>query len=262
MGEAKRRHKSGLTLRRLAAPSVPKPLAKLVIPAGTGRPTEELAAHALAIAESVRIQTREKLLMGSARGTLETMFAAIEAAGARAVETFEDALSARITADGEAHDEMDKVQCRRGCAFCCHVDVVVTPLEAIRVVAAMRRGDAPDRRAAAHGPRAKNAPCPLLIDSLCSVYAMRPLACRSLFSTDLAACEAGFFAEGSGGAPVFVPSLDWPRLLAAGAITGEGAALDDLGLASHLVELRGALALADDATILRWLNGADVFPRR
>jgi hypothetical protein len=241
---------------------MPMPLGKLVIPAGIGRPTPEVAAHALAVAEQVRVRTREKLLAGSAGGTLQAMFAAIEAAGARAVETFEDALSERLAADAGARGEMASVQCRRGCAFCCHVDVVVTPLEAIRVAGAMQQGTLADRRSLAQGPRARNAPCPLLIDSACSAYAMRPFACRSLFSPDVSACEAGFAAEGAGGAPVFVPSLHWPRLLAAGTITGEGAALDDLGLASHLVELRGALALADEANIVRWLNGADVFPRR
>ena len=261
MGEAKRRRKSG-SLRRLVAPAAPAPLGRLVIPAGVGRPTPEIAARAFAVAEQIRVTTREKLLAGSAGGTLEKMFAAIEAAGARAVEAFEDALRTRLGDDEDARGEMERVQCRRGCAFCCHLDVVVTPLEAIRLAAAMQLGSLPDRRAAAQGPRAKNAPCPLLVENLCSAYAQRPFACRSLFSPDVSACEAGFAAEGAGAAPVFVPSLDWPRLLAAGYISGEAAALDDLGLASHLVELRGALALADEANILRWLNGADVFPRR
>ena len=260
MGEAKRRHKSG-RLRRLAAPPAPAPLGKLMIPAGVGRPSPESAAHLLAVAERVRALTREKLLTGSAGGSLETMLAAIEAAGARTVEAFEDELRARLAGDASARAEMERVQCRRGCAFCCHVDVVVTPLEAIRLAGAMRRGDVPDRRAAAQGKRTRNAPCALLIDNVCSAYVLRPFACRALFSPDVAACEAGFAAEGAGGAPAFVPSLDWPRLLAAGFISGEAAALDDLSLASHLVELRGALALADEANLVRWLAGADVFPR-
>jgi len=133
----------------------------------------------------------------------------------------------------------------------------VTPLEAIRIVQHQRGARRPAPEPA---PDARHAPCPLLVEGSCSVYAIRPFACRSLFSSDAKACEAGFATASA----VLVPSLDWPRYIACGYITGEIAALDDLGLASHLVELRQALTLmlGDAGVLPRWLAGEDVFPRR
>jgi hypothetical protein len=60
-----------------------------------------------------------------------------------------------------------------------------------------------------------------------------------------------------------MPSLVTPRLVASGFISGEIAALGDLGLAGHLVELSTALALllGDPTALDRWLGGEDVFPR-
>ena len=100
----------------------------------------------------------------------------------------------------------------------------------------------------------------MLVDDACSQYEARPYACRAVFSPDAAACEAGYASDDV----VAMPSLDWPRALASCYITGEIAALDDLKLASHMVELRRALTVlrGDAGAALRWLNGADIFPRR
>jgi hypothetical protein len=263
MGEAKRRKRAGKALRRLVAPAAPPPLGKLVLPAGPGLPPPDIAAHAIAVAERIRAEVRAQLVAGSAAGDRAAMLSAIDAIGAYVIAAFEDELRERVASDADARGEMDAVQCRRGCDFCCHVDVVVSPLEVIRIASAMRRGMIPDRRAEIGQESSPNAACPLLVDHACSIYEMRPFACRSLFSPDAKACERGFTGKQVGAAPVPVPSLTWPRWLAVGYITGEVAALDDLGLASHLVELRRALALllADDATVPRWLDGADVFPR-
>jgi hypothetical protein len=246
------------------APAAPQPLAKLVVPAGPGAPPLETAAHAIAIAEMIRKGVRERLLYASNAGgpgdQAERMLDAIEAIGAETVAAFEAELSADIAARPGHRHEIDTIECRRGCAFCCHVDVDVTPLEAIRLARRERAGARRAEIASAAARGGRRGPCPLLVAGACSQYEFRPFACRSLFSPDAAKCEAGFV----GAASVLVPSLDWPRFLACGYITGEIAALDDLGLASHLVELRGSLALllADDGALARWLNGEDVFPRR
>ncbi len=253
MGEAKRRKATALRLRALAAPVALRPITKLAVPAGASLPPRALALHAITIAETVRTIVRERLLDASAACDIDRMRTAIDDAGNQCLTLYEDEMQAALVANSGHRAEMNQVQCRRGCAFCCYVDVVVTPLEAIRLA---RRGTvrAP---AAVAGPR---QPCPLLEDGACSVYAARPLACRAIFSTDAGQCEAGYL----GVADAAVPSLDWPRHLAGGYITGTIAALDDLGLASHLVDLRAALALIEgDATALvRWLNGEDVFARR
>jgi hypothetical protein len=257
MATARRSGTTTPRVRLLRSPRGLGAITKLAVPAGPGLPSPQGAARALAIAETVRVQVRKRIVGASATGRIDRMLDAIDAASADCVSLFEDALQAALVANLGQRAEMDRVECRRGCAFCCHVDVAVTPLEAIRLArherAAGRRETAPAT------PSPRPAPCPLLKDGACTVYDMRPFACRSLFSPDASACEAGFAST----APALVPSLDWPRFLACGYITGEIAALDDLGLASHLVELRGALALllADPQALPRWLNGADIFQR-
>ena len=181
------------------------------------------------------------------------MWDAIDAVGTECAAAFSGAVVASAAADWGRGKEMANLACRRGCAFCCHVDVTVTPLEAIRLW--RRAGDA-----APPDSTARRAPCPMLVDNACSQYEARPYACRAVFSSDATACEAGYASDGV----VAIPSLDWPRALASCYITGEIAALDDLKLASHMVELRRALKVlrGDAGAALRWLNGADIFPRR
>jgi hypothetical protein len=255
MGEAKRRGRAGIRLRRLHAPAHPNALAKLVVPAGPGMPSRAVAEETAAVASAVRERIRGALVRASEGGSLERMLDAIDALGVECAGAFEAALAHAAASDRARGAELASVACRRGCAFCCHVEVSVTPLEAIRLGRrALAGGGAPAASAA------RRAPCPLLVDGACSHYEIRPYACRAVFSPDAGRCEAGYLSDQA----VAVPSLDWPRYLASGYISGEIAALDDLKFASHMVELRRALAIlsADQGAVLRWLNGADIFPRR
>jgi Putative zinc- or iron-chelating domain len=258
MGEAKRKSASRDGLRRLVARSPAPPIAKLVIPSGPGLPSRERAVETAAIAEAVRTRVRAALVRASQAGTLAHMFEAIAAIGAQSIAEFEAALATASRGDGTHQAEMAAIACRRGCAFCCHVNVDVTPLEAIRLA----RRVLSERRSlgAAEEAPARRPPCLLLSQGACTVYDIRPFACRAVFSPDAARCEAGFVSD----AAVAVPSLDWPRFIASGYLTGEIAAMDDLGLASHMVELRRALPLliADEGAAMRWLNGEDALPRR
>ncbi len=254
MGEAKRSSRAaGTRIRPFVVPLAPAAITKLVVPAGAPMPSAETAFQAISIAEGVRVRVRERLQHAAATGRIDRMRAAIDAACGDGVALYQDAVRASLVADLGHRLAMDRVQCRRGCAFCCYVDVVVTPLEAIRVAGRARPGDG--AAAAQH-----RLPCPLLANGACTVYERRPLACRAIYSEDAQACEAAY--AGAGDAPI--PSLAWPRFLACGYITGQIAAMDDLGLASHLVELRRALAVmaADDAALAHWLDGADIFPRQ
>ena len=253
MGEAKRRSATGATLRRLYPRTSPAAIGKLIVPAGPQLPSRETALEVRAIAENVRARVRAALVRGSAGGRIEQMLEAIDTIGAECVGLYEAALAQEAAENTARGAELAGVACRRGCAFCCYVDVDVTPLEAIRVA----------RRAASAEMTevgARRAPCPLLVDGACSQYERRPFACRAVFSPDARRCEEGYSSANS----LSVPSLDWPRHLAAGYITGEIAALDDLGLANHMVMLREAVAVlgADAGAVQKWLNGADVFPRR
>jgi hypothetical protein len=251
MGEAKRRTAAGIRVRRLYAPSNVAPIARLVMPGGGVRPTREQAVETAALAEGVRKSVRAALIRASSAGPLEQVLEAIDAAGLAGAEEFERHRARLAQADLGRKRDMADTACRRGCAFCCHVDVEVTPLEALRVGRqALAAGVTVDR-----SPESRRPPCPLLVAGACSQYEIRPYACRAVFSLDAARCETGY----RDGEDVLV--LDWPRTLVAGYVTGEVAALDDLRLASRLVQLRHALAVmsADEETPLRWLNGEDVF---
>lgn len=272
MGEAKRRKSAGArVLRRLTIADPVPALTRLIIPAGAGFPASEIAVRALAAAEATRRRVRHGLRAASAVGSIDAMLEAIERIGAVETAAYEDAMQQHLASDAEGRAEMDRIECRRGCAFCCHVAVTVTPLEALRLAAAMRRGLIPDRTAAvaaatanrgAGSRAARMTPCPLLVDDACSAYGLRPLACRSLFSTSAKRCEAGFAGAVDGVAAGLVPSLTWPRFLTISHLTGEVAALRDLGLAAHMVELRAALAvlIGDETAFVRWHNGEDVLP--
>lgn len=147
MGEAKRRKSAGgAPLRRLVAPPSLPAIGTLVVPAGIGLPDAAAAAQALATAETIRGRVRASLAAASAAGTVAAMLEAVEAVCAAAA--YEDEARGLLAAQEVQRAEMDRVECRRGGTFCCHLRVKVTPLEAVRLFGAMRRGAIPDRSAA------------------------------------------------------------------------------------------------------------------
>ncbi len=99
------------------------------------------------------------------------------------------------------------LDCRRGCAFCCHLPVETTAAEAARgleyarahlddagFAALASRIEAAEEAypLSADQPPARHPPCPFLLDGACLVYAVRPLACRGWNSADVAACESAY----------------------------------------------------------------------
>ena len=103
----------------------------------------------------------------------------------------------------------------------------------------------------------------MLVEDACSAYESRPLSCRALLSQSAKLCEHYFNRLDPAPQTEPLPTLVTPRLVGAGFLSGQVAALQDLGLASHVVELTAALArLARDPTALpRWLDRQDVFER-
>jgi Fe-S-cluster containining protein len=82
--------------------------------------------------------------------------------------------------------------CREGCAWCCHLKVLVHSAEAARIASHVIETWTAGQRAALHArlPDARG-PCPFLDDDRCSIYALRPIRCRAHVSTDLSACKQG-----------------------------------------------------------------------
>ena len=98
--------------------------------------------------------------------------------------------------------------CRAGCSLCCHVKVDVAPLEVFAIVDFIKNTFSSERieevkqRASENKKRVAGMsslqqvttlmPCPLLKDAMCSVYSVRPVACRQYLSTDFSRCEYSF----------------------------------------------------------------------
>jgi len=97
--------------------------------------------------------------------------------------------------------------CTMGCAFCCHLPVLVTAGEAgLLAEVALQR---PEVRARLEKAERR---CPFLgDDDLCVAYEVRPLRCRAHTSSDRAACERVFAGERPAAS---VPGDPWLRLSA------------------------------------------------
>lgn len=173
--------------------------------------------------------------------------------------------------------------CRAGCAHCCYQSVGVTapevfaiydhlratrapgPLEA--ALARVREADDATRGLAAAERLSPDHPCPFLEDGRCSIYEVRPLACRGTNSLDAAACERNLrdpeahaaFVAGTASVPCYREPIRAFHAVTAGLQI----ALDELhGLAALPLELTAAFRiLADDpdGVPARWLGGKDPF---
>ncbi|HAD03440.1 MAG: hypothetical protein A2005_02245 [Desulfuromonadales bacterium GWC2_61_20] len=125
-----------------------------------------------------------------------------------------------------------RIYCGRGCANCCTLNVATTFAEAQLLVAHLDAGQrrrvaarvaelqellpqTPDLKGFLRAHRNRPTPCPLLAaDGVCSVYPLRPLACRALLSTrDSAWCAVDFATLHPQEREAFLSSLD-PAIVA------------------------------------------------
>jgi Fe-S-cluster containining protein len=96
--------------------------------------------------------------------------------------------------------------CQPGCSACCHLHVVAGPFEVILIADYVRKKFTPAAQSSlldriethiqstagmtVETRRMARPACPLLVDDRCSVYPVRPSACRGWNSLDVAACNA------------------------------------------------------------------------
>ena len=77
------------------------------------------------------------------------------------------------------------VACKNGCAACCHMNVTISAIEAKQIEATTGRARIALSSSRTHDlAEFSGQPCPFLIDSLCSIYDVRPFACRKHVSFD------------------------------------------------------------------------------
>jgi Fe-S-cluster containining protein len=79
----------------------------------------------------------------------------------------------------------DYVACRNRCSACCHMNVTISVIEAKQIETATGRVRAALSSSRTHPPgEFSGRPCPFLKDSSCSIYPIRPFACRKHVSFD------------------------------------------------------------------------------
>lgn len=230
-----------------------------------------LRAGFLHLFEGTREITREELVAirdGDAGERAEGLESLARARHA----DLEDAVEEAFAGSPEGEATRRAVACRKGCSFCCHINVSVTIPEAILVATALR-GDYREFAAAVDATAAQTAglseierfrravPCPMLKDGACGIYDVRPTACRAYLATDARKCEASLESARTVGTPSPVESLAYPQQISAAINGGVLQACADAGLQSCAVELSQATALMlrDDTAVTRWLNGETVF---
>ncbi len=118
------------------------------------------------------------------------------------------------------NEQNRKMGCCAGCSTCCHQDVPVSPLEAIAVYFATHtylQGETKEKvhkqLQAQNGDISKNhGQCPFLLDDKCSIYPLRPIACRSLLVFN-EPCKARTYEEIEGtNLPLYITIMDNCRL--------------------------------------------------
>jgi len=164
--------------------------------------------------------------------------------------------------------------CRRGCNYCCHVQIITDVPTVIRLAAYFRvrfssqevdelRRRINERLDRFEGlPEAERRglrlPCPLLVDGACSAYEARPLICRSYNSFDADACEREIM---SGRSDRQIPAYDVPLRVGIAVAKGMEDGLGSAGHADGSIELvRGLrIALDEPQAAELWLAGSDLF---
>ena len=167
--------------------------------------------------------------------------------------------------------------CREGCSVCCSLRVDVFAHEVFPIAHHIRRHFTADEiagvmaRLSAHAEKVRpltafehatqNIVCPLLQNNRCSVYAVRPQACRRHHSQDFATCQFTYDHPTDLESPA-AHDRDLYRALT-GAMQQNIDVYSDLGFDHTIYELGTALheALNDPESWHRWRDHGQAFLR-
>ena len=157
-----------------------------------------------------------------------------------------------------------RFDCRAGCSHCCNVQVEALEPEIFQIAHELKKLPSLEltaliERLQQHAILAKDLsvqdhriPCPLLKDNLCSIYPVRPAACRKVHSYDVAKCKTQ--------ASEIPESLE-VILKSEALMKGTAEAYRQVSLPAYGHELGQALllALTDETAEARWYSGLAVF---
>lgn len=154
-----------------------------------------------------------------------------------------------------------RLDCQSGCAWCCHVAVQVHILDAIGAAAPHASRELNYTLPTRQRDELKRIfqPCPLLVDGQCSVYAQRPVVCRSFQSRDVGVCRQRYEAQD--------PSIAVPMDIGVYGLTGlpqlaTVKVFQELGIDNRPVVLGLAVAALTrdfEGMVGDWLDGGQAF---
>lgn len=174
-------------------------------------------------------------------------------------------------AEGASRGERKNLDCKPGCAWCCHRVVLATIPEVLSIhshvdlnFSDQEKKDLDVRldKYSSNWDRAELAksrvPCPFLVNDLCSIYEVRPLSCRGMNSVDVSTCVE---IEKNPNTASPRASLPAQHALAEAVILGERKALFFEALDPALVDLGQAMHLTRRSItpIDSYLSGRDEF---
>jgi Fe-S-cluster containining protein len=170
-----------------------------------------------------------------------------------------------------------RLACCAGCSLCCWLRVDVHAHEVFLIAHYIRTHFSAEERGelmarlkehsekvlplTPFGHATQNVVCPLLVDGKCSVYAVRPMACRRQHSVDVRACEYTF----ANPTDLEFPSAHVKTLFQTltQAMSEAVAVYARLGLDTTIYELGTALeeALLDEKSWEDWANHMEAFAK-
>ncbi len=178
---------------------------------------------------------------------------------------------AAVLGQVESLDSNFKVACDAGCSYCCSSHITLTPQEAFHIVLYLAANRSEDEfiritedclsAAADCIPGQLNEfvkdyfrPCPFLNDNRCSIYEVRPIACRNWISTDLESCIKSY----NTGNKVPVPQNALIMVQKELVFTGQQAYLAGLGIEGGIgsfMPMLSQILIDFEGCYAKWLGG-------
>jgi hypothetical protein len=207
------------------------------------------------------------------RESVATALAGAESPGARLAVVQAALQHVEESVNGVRRESGVATACAVGCSFCCWLNIDVLAHEVLLLAAYLKAHRTPweveelaaaavvrrnERAGLDHAARQRvRKPCLLLDDAVCSVYPVRPGACRRYWSGDLEACHAMWED------PEVTASVEFPLLQETGRAAAAGVhhAFVGAGYDGCYYDLPSALAeaLTDPGCLERWCGGEKVF---
>jgi Fe-S-cluster containining protein len=189
----------------------------------------------------------------------------------RALENSQRRHDARIA----SAPDVGTLDCRAGCAWCCHFSVDVRASEIFAILDFVERTFTAEEKARVRAEArvnsvalenlgeiermTRNVKCPFLNAGRCTIYAVRPQTCRNYHATDVAGCQKSYDEPDNLDIdPEFAP---WVYQAGGAHVEAFSTAMRDAGYDVAAYELNAALdaAVSDPTSRERFESGSAPF---